>query len=958
MRPSATYRLQLTPAFGFDAAAAVAPYLARLGVSHLYLSPVLKARAGSQHGYDVIDANAVNPELGGEEGFARLCETLDALDLGILMDIVPNHMAASPENDWWWSVLENGHSSEYSGYFDIAWYEGASGVPVDRKVLLPILGNHYGVVLEEQELRIVIDGRGLTVAYYDNRMPLGPKTYRMVLEQRYGLLKERLAGDAEGLRAYEGLIELCDEMPDRFTTEPSLVRRRREETGRLKEQLWQLYTSNDVVREFIDENIALVNGQAGDPSSFDTLDRILSDQAYRLAYWRVASTEINYRRFFDIADLVSMRVEDPDVFAARHARLAEMERAGQVSALRVDHVDGLHDPGEYLERLQALMRAARSERGGQDGGYYLVVEKILTPGEDLPAGWPVAGTTGYDFLNLVNALFVDRRSETALDALYRRVSGIDDSFAEIVYHQKRKVMADLFSGDVRSLVVWLDRLTAWDRYGRDLGQRELGQALTELVARFPVYRTYTTPAGVRDEDRAVIEEVVDAAIQHRPELRRALRFIRRVLLLQPAGYLEAGQEDERVPFVMRLQQFTGPVMAKGYEDTALYVFNQLISLNDVGGEPEDFGIDPDAFHAAVAARAERWPSTMNATSTHDTKRSEDVRARINVLSELADDWADAVDRWRRENSGLRGEVDGASVPDGNTEYLIYQTLVGAWPLDADGVPEFGGRLKQYLEKAGREAKQHTSWIDPNAGYESAVAAFVDAVLAPGNRAFLDDFEPFQREVAWFGALSSLAQVVLKATVPGVPDFYQGTELWDLSLVDPDNRRSVDFDRREVLLDALGESPDIAALLAGWRDGAIKLHLTGQLARYRRRRRALFDLGEYLPLQVVGARREHAVALARRHGDGWSVVVVPRLVATLARAAGLAPEQPPVGVAAWADTRVLLPDGAPTRWRDVLSGATREASSQLPLASFLDVLPLAVLDAETGAADATPPDRAR
>ena len=955
MRPTATYRLQLTPTFGFDDAAALVPYLTRLGISHLYLSPILQARSGSQHGYDVTDATALNPELGGEESFARLTEAVAAHGLGILLDIVPNHMAASPENEWWWSVLENGQSSEYAEFFDIAWFESSSGMPLDRKVLLPILGNHYGVVLEAQDLKIEADERGLTVAYYDNRMPLDPKTYRLVLEQRYGLLKERLASDAAALRAWEGLIELCDEMPDRFTTDPADIRRRREETGRLKQQLWQLASTNDVVRAFLDENLALVNGQAGDPASFDTLDRILSDQAYRLAYWRVASTEINYRRFFDIADLVSMRVEDPEVSAARHARLAAMERAGQVTALRVDHIDGLHDPGQYLERLQTLMRGARAERGGADADYYVVVEKILAPGEDLPDAWPVAGTTGYDFLNLVTALFVDRDAEPKLDAIYRRVSGIDDSLAEIVYQQKRRVMADLFSGDVRALVVWLDRLTAWDRYGRDLGQREVGQALTELIARFPVYRTYTTPAGVRDVDRVIVEQAIDAAIQHRPELRRPLRFIRRVLLLEPAGYLEAGQEDERIPFVMRLQQFTGPVMAKGYEDTALYIYNRLIALNDVGGEPEVVGIDADAFHAAMADRAERWPATMNATSTHDTKRSEDVRARIAVISELADDWSGHVDRWRRANAPHRRDIDGALAPDGNTEYLIYQTLVGSWPLDDAGLAEFPDRLKRYLEKAGREAKQHTNWIDSNANWEEAVAGFVDAILAPDNRAFLDDFAPFQRQVAWYGALNALTQLALKATAPGVPDFYQGSELWDLSLVDPDNRRPVDFARRVELLDRLG-STNPTASLAEWRDGTVKLFVTRRLASYRREQRELFDNGAYLPLEVAGSRRDHVIAFARQHGDAWSVTIVPRLVATLARAAGLAGEAPPVGEVAWADTRVLLPEDAPARWRDVLTSATRDTSGCLPLASLLASFPLAVLDGTAEAA--TPPDRAR
>ena len=942
MRPTATYRLQLTPAFGFDAAAALVPYLARLGISHLYLSPILKARVGSQHGYDVTDATQINPELGGSEGFDRLCETMAAIGLEILLDIVPNHMAASPENAWWWSVLENGQSSEFASFFDIAWYESASGGSLDRKVLLPILGNHYGIVLEALELRVEIDERGFTVVYYDNRMPLDPTTYRLLLEQRYGLLKDRLASDAVALQAYEGLIELSDTMPDRFTTDAPAIQRRREETGLLKQRMWEIYAANDIVRTFVDENLALINGRVGEPTSVDILDRVLSDQAYRLSYWRVASTEINYRRFFDIADLVSMRIEDEDVFAARHAQLRSMARAGQVAALRVDHIDGLYDPGQYLERLDAVMRAALAERGEPGAESYVLVEKILASGEDLPAEWPVAGTTGYDFLNLVNALFVDRNAEQKLDAAFRRVSGVDESFAEIVYRQKRRVMADLFSGDVRSLVVWLDRLTAWDRHGRDLGQRELGQALTEMIARFPIYRTYSTPAGVRDEDRDRIDQMIDDAIQHRPELRRALRFIRRVLLLESAGALETGPDDERLPFVLRVQQFTSPVMAKGYEDTSLYIFNRLIALNDVGGAPDVVGIEPDAFHAAIAGRAERWPATMNATSTHDTKRSEDVRARIVVISELVDEWAAHVDRWREANRHLRREVDGAMAPDGNTEYLLYQTLIGSWPFDDADLPDYPGRIRQYLEKACREAKQHTSWIDRNVAWEDAVATFIDAILASGNRAFLDDFRSFQRRVAWFGSLNSLSQLALKATAPGVADFYQGSELWDLSLVDPDNRRPVDFDHRIALLDRLPFT-DVSRLLANWQDGSIKLFVTQRLATFRRQRRDLFDGGVYIPLEVVGPRREHVVAFARRADDAWSLTIVSRLVATLSRTAGLDEAALPVGAAAWGNTRVLLPDDAPAHWRDVLTDERLVANDVLPLATVFHLLPLAILE---------------
>jgi (1->4)-alpha-D-glucan 1-alpha-D-glucosylmutase len=942
MAPASTYRLQLHAGFTFADAATLVPYLHALGITDLYSSPVFAARAGSTHGYDVTDPTRLSPALGGEEGFAALSAALQQHDMGLLMDIVPNHMAASPENLWWLSVLENGPSSEYAAYFDILWHQSATGAPMENKVLLPILGGHYGSVLEKQELRVALDEDGFYLTYWETRLPLDPKTYRIVLEQRYGQLRDLLGTNLPAFREYEAVMEAIEQLPDRMTTEPQAIERRRRETGRLKQEIWRLYSHVPEIRQFIDDNLALVNGHADYPESFDLLDRLLSEQAYRLAYWRVASQEINYRRFFDVADLVSMRIEDEEVFTARHAPLDDLVASGQLTGLRIDHIDGLHDPEDYLRQLQAFLAPARVYPGVEPEPFYIVVEKILAEGEDLRESWPAAGTTGYDFLNLVNGLFIDTRSLDRLDALYRRISGIQESFEQIAYAQKRKVMAELFSGDVRALVVRLDRLSLFDRHGRDLTQRELGQALTEVAARFTVYRTYVRTFEVDDLDRQHVERAIEAAMDARPELTRAFRFLRRVLLLEFPTLLPEEERQEWLALVMRWQQFSGPIMAKGHEDTALYIYNRLVSVNDVGGEPGRVGVSPADFHATSQKRATRWPKTLNATSTHDTKRSEDVRARINVLSELPEAWEERVGIWQQINQPHRRSLGGQPVPDGNVEYLIYQTLVGAWPLDDAEVPAFTERLKQYLMKANREAKIHTSWINTNEDYEAGIAMFVDALLSPYNDAFLSDFTRFQREVSWYGALNSLSQTLLKMTAPGVPDIYQGTELWDFSLVDPDNRRPVDFAmRRRMLAELTDRNEQPATLLERWQDGCIKLHLLQRTLHFRRSHRELVLKGDYLPLQVRGARDEHVIAFARRYGDAWALVIAPRLLARLSRTAGFATSEAPVGERAWLDTAVALPPDAPDAWRNILDD-TAARGNDLRLSAVLARLPYALL----------------
>lgn len=807
--PVSTYRVQFNRDFRFVDALNIVGYLQRLGITDLYASPILKARQGSTHGYDVTDPTGINPEIGTPEEFDQLCRALQEHGMGLLVDIVPNHMAASLENPWWFDVLEKGEASRYAQFFDVNWDS--------KKVLLPILGKPYGEVLENDELQLrMVNGRPV-LQYYEQRLPI--------------------AAGAENLSA-------------------------------------------------------------------EPLDCVLSRQHYRLAYWRKASDAINYRRFFDINDLVGLRAERDEVFEATHSYILSLVAAGKVTGLRIDHIDGLRDPKAYLDRLPQI---------------YVSVEKILAANEQIPCDWRTQGTTGYDFTNYVNGLFIDREGFRKLEDIYRRFTGITQDFTGIFRERKRQVMHDLFSGEVHALVDRLMHLAAEDRHARDLPDEDLREAFIAVTASLPVYRTYIRSTDISEIDRATIEDAIEAAGRG-PHF----EFLKRVLLIAPAWYLQR-QKSEYLDFVMRWQQFTGPVMAKGLEDTTFYVHNPLVSVNEVGGEssgPERyFGVEE--FHRRNLKRHALWPDTMNTTSTHDTKRSEDVRTRINVLSEMPEEWDSALRRWTRMHPS-------ETAPDANEQILIYQTMLGAWPIDL-------GRMKQYLTKALREAKTHTSWIAVNEDYEKRVLSFVEILYS--SRKFLDDFEGLQNKVAYHGALASLSQLTLKITSPGVADFYRGAELWELSVADPDNRRPVDFSLRVKLLKEIQEQkPDLTELLKHWDDGRLKMYTTWKLLEFRRQEPDLFLQGEYIPLPVAGARMNQVVAFAlRRHGR-WCVVAVPRLVASLTRAGG-----PPIGKKVWQDTRIVLPDGAPDSWTNVLTG--EKAATPAPVADLFREFPLLVLRQE-------------
>ena len=946
--PRATYRVQLGPELRFDDAAALVDYLTALGVSDVYISPFFETASAGSHGYDVSDHNRLREELGGEPGFARFAAALRARDMGLLIDVVPNHMGIKHNrNRWWFDVLENGPVSAYAKYFDIDW------TPIKPqlagKVLLPILGDQYGAVLDGGQLTLTLEEGRFTVRYYDNVLPVAPRSYGRILTHGIDGLQEQLGVEHPDLVELKSTITWLATLSPRGDGDPDHLAAWRRDKDAGHARLEALLRAAAPVRAFVEETVRLFNGTPGEPRSFDLLDALLADQAYRVAFWRVAGEEINYRRFFDINDLAAIRMEDAEVFAECHRLIFRLVADGIVTGLRIDHPDGLYDPAEYLSRLQRGCAHALGLPAGDGKAFYIVAEKILAPGERLPETWATSGTTGYEFLNLLNGIFVDRSQARAMEQLYARLLRARPAFTETVDECKRLIMETSMASELNVLGHRLNRISEKHRASRDFTLGSLTQALRQIIAAFPVYRTYVGErgGGPSDADREYIARAVATARRRTTSMSASIYdWIEPLLTLAfPAGAEEADRH-ERLDFVMRFQQITGPVMAKGYEDTALYRFNRLVSLNEVGGDPSRVGTSIAEFHADNAARCRRSPHALSATATHDTKRGEDVRTRIDVLSEIPHEWQRRVLGWQKMNRRHRSMVDGVPAPDANTEYLIYQTLVGAWPISAE-------RMREYLLKAAREAKSYTSWINPNARYAEALTRFVDTILDPErSNTFLDDLAGFHARVAYFGALGSLAQVLVKITAPGVPDFYQGTELWDLSLVDPDNRRPVDFAHRrrllaemEAALAAGGEPGALAAeLLKTFEDGRVKMYVIRQALAFRRANAGLFARGRYRPLEIRGPFADHVCAFARVGKEGAAITVVPRLLARR----GI--EGAPVGPEYWADTAIEVPREVGELFRNVLTGerpATTSAGEGglLSMGEALAGFPIALLAGE-------------
>ncbi len=982
--PAATYRIQFNHQCSFREIEGIVPYLSALGISDLYASPFLEARPGSPHGYDIVNHGNVNPEIGTINELRSLRSALREHEMGLIGDVVPNHMSAAPHlNTWWQDVLENGPSSVYATYFDIDWMPLKPDLA--DKVLLPVLGAQFGKVLEDGQLKVCYGEGIFWLEYFEHRFPLAPQSYGLILGQRLEELRERLGEASPDVQDLLSVMTALKNLPPRNETDADRLAERRREKESIKRRLNELALRSPEITRFIGENITRLNGVPGDPQSFDLLDELLQQQAYRLAFWRVAANEINYRRFFDINDLAAICTEDPRVFEASHRLIFELLDEGTLTGLRIDHPDGLYDPRGYLVHLQEhhflrLCRAATQRLGVSqvatandssppaDGlppaveqrlrelwraaiqivgsplarPLYVVVEKILSHNEQLPGDWPVHGTVGYEALNQLNGLFVAPEAAGPFSKIYARFSGESLDFESLTYEDKRKIVRLSMASELNVLGHRLDRISERNRWTRDFTLNSLTHALREVIAGFRVYRSYVQPGHMTQSDREHIDSAVNDAKRRNPIVDDSLfEFVRDVLLLQFPTHADEAERRQIEQFVGKFQQLTGPIMAKAVEDTTFYRFNRLVSLNEVGGDPVRFGVTLAAYHDFNQSRLPWFAQAMNATSTHDTKRSEDVRARINVLSEVPTEWRKRIQAWARWNRRLKTTVNGVEAPSRNAEYLLYQTLVGTWP---DTIPTgtarqvYVQRMQDYMVKVIRESKVNTSWVNPHAAYEAATTRFVEKLFERGQKhPFLNDLHEFAQSVADHGRWNSLSQLVLKVAAPGVADFFQGCEHWNLTLVDPDNRRPVDMgalrSQLDELLDKMSSvlggterqraveqwlnapedcaSPGVLKLLeqllAQRVDGRIKLFTTLMTLRARRQTPDLFSRGAYLPLTVIGSLARHVVAFARHDQSGCAVIVVPRLTVGVVGWGGPAP----LGDL-WKETEVLLPAGLATQ----------------------------------------------
>ena len=939
--PTCTYRLQFNRHFTFAQAREIVPYLHALGVSDAYASPYFQARAESLHGYEITDHNKLNAAIGSRAEYDAWVAELHAHQMGQVLDFVPNHMGiAEPLNQWWMDVLENGPSSMYAPYFDIDWHPLKSDL--HDKVLLPILSDQYGRVLERGELRVRFEEGAFYLSYHDRKLPIAPGTYRYILKIALQNLAEYK--DQDFYAELQSIVTALEYLPRHTETDPQRIAERVREKEIVKRRLERRCAEAPEVQQAIENALRQINGKPGDARSFDALDELLNAQSYRLAFWRVAAEEINYRRFFDVNDLAAIRMELPEVFDEAHKLLLDLVRAGAVTGLRIDHPDGLYLPQEYFEKLQRRCAEALGMALPKDGrAVYMIVEKILTGGERLRKDWPVHGTTGYDFANQVTQLLIDSSAETEMTKTFHRFLGHSLHFGHLAYAKKLLVMRLALANDVNVLGNMVDRLSEQNRWYRDFTLEALARAVRETIACFPVYRIYLAPGRpVSDEDRQVVERAVAAAKRRNLALEESVfNFLRDILLFRFPENLDDDARAAHTHFVLKFQQATGPIMAKGLEDTVFYIYNRLAALNEVGGEPQQFGIGLDAFHERNLDRQRNWPATLLATSTHDTKRSEDVRARMVAISELPQLWRRSLQRWRLLNRKWKRTIDEAQAPDPNEEYLLYQTLLGTWPVNTHSQAEqsaraeYVARIQAYMAKALNEAKLNTSWIRPNEDWLGAMRDFVAKILeTSAKNKFLPNFLPVVEEIARLGAINSLTQTLLRLTSPGVPDIYQGNEIWDFSLVDPDNRRPVDYKhRREMLASIAKAKPE--ELLQSWSDGRIKMFLTQRVLQFRHEHADLFQSGNYLPLKASGNLADCCISFARQLNDEWIVVIAPRLSSRIGF--------PSIGER-WKDTVVDLPESLSLdHAHDLLTcRELRHEGRRISMADVMSILPFAVI----------------
>ncbi|CAH9018469.1 malto-oligosyltrehalose synthase [Candidatus Nitrosacidococcus sp. I8] len=921
--PRATYRLQFNKLFTFADGEKLIPYLHKLGISHCYASPYLKARSGSLHGYDIVDHSQLNPEIGSLEDFESMVACLHRYDMKQILDIVPNHMGiGGDDNRWWLDVLEHGPASKYASYFDIDWQPFKE--ELRGKVLLPRLGKHYGEALEDGDIKLFLSSETgqFTICFYDQHLPVDPSTYPYILEHKSDSL---LGGNSietdPYFLEYQSLITAFKNLPDRnaLLNDPERREERLRDSIIFKRRLGEICQKCPAIKEFIANIVSIFNG--GQTKHFDLLHHLLENQAYRLTYWRVAAYEINYRRFFDVNDLAGLNMEIPEVFTATHSFILELIKTGKVDGLRIDHPDGLYDPPQYYQRLTQYIAEAKGQPSqvqvidnSAKPNFYIVIEKILASYEHLPQSWSICGTTGYNFANICNGVFIYSSTQKELEQIYARFIKYQFDFDRLLYKCKKIIIKTRISSDLTVLVNMLDNIAQSSRYSRDFTLNGLREALIEILAYFPVYRTYINVDRVSEEDKRFIQWAIAQAKKVNPgEDTTIFDFIQSILLLEIPTGVDIYQEI--IPFVMRFQQYTGPVMAKAFEDTALYTYNYFTSLNDVGCDPRNYGTTIAAFHRENQGRAQRWPYAMIASSTHDSKRSEDVRARINVLSEIPAKWRTSLNLWRRINILKIRKSKDHRVPSYNDEYLFYQTVLGTWPLyemDEKELASYRDRIETYMIKAIREAKIYSSWISPDHEYESGLIDFIHSTLSnlEKNR-FLDNFLPFQKEVASYGLLNSASQVFLKLTAPGVPDIYQGNELWEFRLVDPDSRAPVNFSLREQMLEDLIDTANKTQslctyaydLLKNREDGRLKLFLIWKVLNFRSKYSQLFENGEYMPLSIQGEKADHLCAFLRKNENQVAIIIASRWFSIL----GSDDNGLPLGESCWQNTQVEIPE---------------------------------------------------
>jgi (1->4)-alpha-D-glucan 1-alpha-D-glucosylmutase len=922
--PLATYRLQLNRSFDLQKAKAVIPYLHQLGISDIYASPVFKAAQGSTHGYDIVDPNELNHELGGLDGFTEVMAEKQKLEMGWLQDIVPNHMAFNSENWMLMDLFEKGRQSRFFSFFDIEWEHPDKALK--GKVMVPVLGESYDKTLAGGKIRLELNANGFHVRYYDRRLPLCLSSYPDILEH-----EPKQSADVAGAakNKFEDLAGLSDRFASLAGRPPDDTRDKH--VNDAKQKLWEIRSIDGPVKKHIENALDFYNGTNSQNNKFGPLKAVLDRQYFKLEFWKKATESINYRRFFYLNDFIGLCVEKKEVCEFTHRLLLRLAREKKFAGLRIDHIDGLYNPTTYLKYLREQLPDT-----------YIIVEKILDAKENLPQQWPVQGTTGYEFADYANKLFCYTENERAFTDIYEQFTGLSEDYSRIVYEKKKFLLRKFMAGDISLIAHLFQSLTEREPAAKATFQ-DIEAALIEIIAAFDVYRTYINDEKYTKADRSRITKAIEKAAGKSPRLKQTIKLIGRYLLID-CNLTELPEKERILHFIMKFQQLTGPAMAKGFEDTALYNYNRLICLNEVGSQPDCFGISAEEFHEFNILRNKRWRLSLNATSTHDTKRGEDVRARINVLSEIPQLWNSKVTHWKQINEPKKTACNGAPAPDANDEYFLYQTLVGALPFHQTDSEIFAGRIKQYFIKALREAKTRTSWIEQDRQYEDACTKFVGRLIVFDQKdVFWRDFISFQKDVAAYAVYNSLSQVLIKMTAPGIPDFYQGSELWDLNLVDPDNRRPVDFEHRVRLLAEIknkeGRSKQhfLTGLLKHPEDGSVKMFLIRKVLAARRKYRHVFENGDYLPLPVSGEQNNHIVAFARKCEAQTAIVVAPRFLASL-----ISPAQLPVGDSVWKDTRVIIPEHTSDSWVNVVTNEQIRESNELPAGQLFGCFPAALL----------------